>query len=695
MGHEISAIFNILASFPGDLIYHLVICLALILIVVLASGKVKHPVLGSHARHVLIGCGILLILQIILLSLSISIGQQDDGMPLIVGIVERVINGLAVIWLVWTFIEYDQRFLFTGVLAFISLSVIILGSVSFGLVSFEIEVIQLENYLLLILWQIILMLLALSGVILLLIKQPPHWGLGIIILILLAVGYLLQLGSETSSDLMGTVRLVQIFSFPWLIALTQRFADIKNEEIRSEIQPEADPKSQKKDTKPELIDLLLKINLTVTSQEKYIAVARALSLSVVSDICYIMHRSQESQELHILAGYDLIREEFLETAILNQDQLPQIISSWEGNQHLNLWQPGGENQDAATFMELLNYHRIGNLFAYPLPLANQGALAGVVFLSPYTNKQWTSKTRQQMDEIRKTLTQVLFSKDPKEIFRAEINQLQRELHQQKAQKEEIQKALAEKESQIDKLNVALKQYKGKYQKEKLQAVKQIDSLKESIQALKRREAIQSEGQRQLEQTTQKLRQLISERDQLKISLNRAEDRIRDLETQAGQTGPIRLATEKQIISLDSIAANVRLQVNQQLREKNLTLELINPDGRQMIKTDPELLQTTIKELLQNAILASDSDEKIQLSQKVAYETGMLVLEVTDYGEGLTQEEQKDLFSAEHESIPGIGSVQAIRNAIQAIRALNGKIWLRSKKGSLTTFRVQLPIRIID
>jgi len=74
---------------------------------------------------------------------------------------------------------------------------------------------------------------------------------------------------------------------------------------------------------------------------------------------------------------------------------------------------------------------------------------------------------------------------------------------------------------------------------------------------------------------------------------------------------------------------------------------------------------------------------------------MLVIQVTDFGEGLTQAEQTAFFNADHKSIDGIGSVQSIRDAIRAIRVLNGKIWLRSKKEAFTTFRVQLPVRIID
>ena len=75
--------------------------------------------------------------------------------------------------------------------------------------------------------------------------------------------------------------------------------------------------------------------------------------------------------------------------------------------------------------------------------------------------------------------------------------------------------------------------------------------------------------------------------------------------------------------------------------------------------------------------------------------GMLNIHVTDYGEGLTSTEQNDFFSAQFETIPGIGNVMSIRNAIRAIRVLNGKIWLKSKKTSYTTFRCEIPVRIVD
>ena len=115
----------------------------------------------------------------------------------------------------------------------------------------------------------------------------------------------------------------------------------------------------------------------------------------------------------------------------------------------------------------------------------------------------------------------------------------------------------------------------------------------------------------------------------------------------------------------------------------------------MIKTDPEILHTALIRLMENAIQASKEGGKIQLSLKLSFETGMLILDVTDFGEGLSQTEQRVLFNTDRDALPGIGSIKSIRDAVSANRLLKGKIWLKSKKKVFTTFRIQVPVRIID
>ena len=692
MGIDITTIFSLLTSPTGELIYHLVVGLSLILIVVLASIKVSHPTSGLRARHVLVGCGILFAFQVLLFGLALSDQPQNATLILVYGIIEHLLNALAVVWLIWTFIDTEPPFLYTGLSVFISIVILILGGVSISLSIFQPA---FDNTLHLFLWQSATLFLILIGLLLILIKRPLQWGLAVIMLSLLAAGYLLHPGSNASTLQMGSIRLMKLLSFPWLITLVQRFTGKTEEKEPEKGLPEIPPKKQPKDTKPELMELLLRVNLTETPEDKYKVAARALSLSVVSDICYLVGYAEKSNKINILAGYDLIREEFLQPASLERRQMPQIIAAWDENTPLTLMQTDIKQQEKSTLTSLLNYQHLGNLLAYPLNTPDQKLFGGVIFLSPYTNKQWKQAVLQQMDNIKTTLSRVLFLQDPKSKLHTEIENLIKELEALNQQKEQLSIKLLENESQISNLQSNIKTIKANYQKEKLQTVKQIDHMKDHINLLKKQAVEQRDTSGILEQTTENLRQLVEERDQLKVELAQAKLRKKELESQTGQTGPIRLSMESQIISLDSIVANVKLQVNHQTQSKNLNLEIINPDGRQMVKTDPELLQSVLRGLLENAIHASESGGVIQLNQKITYESGMLNLQVTDYGEGLTPIEQKDLFSAEHESIPGIGSVESIRNAIQAIRVLNGKIWLRSKKGAFTTFRAQLPIRIMD
>jgi signal transduction histidine kinase len=194
---------------------------------------------------------------------------------------------------------------------------------------------------------------------------------------------------------------------------------------------------------------------------------------------------------------------------------------------------------------------------------------------------------------------------------------------------------------------------------------------------------------------EEFRQLTQERDQLSEALEEANQKITALESIQEQTGPIRLSVENRVISLDAIVANARLEIVKLLREKQIELEVINPEATAMIKTDPGLVHSVVYNLLVNAIKASTRAAEVQLHQKLSFETGMLVIQVTDFGKGLTAKEQTALFSSNPPEMPGIGSLESIREAVRAIRVLNGKIWLRSKPDSFTTFRVQLPVRIID
>jgi len=697
MSIDLSAFLFILTESPGDLIYHLVIGLSLILLVGVASSKLSRSTIGRRAWHVWIGGLILLLLQILLFYLRYCDDQPIGEFASICIMVEHVISAMMVVWLVWTFLETGRHYLFTCLDIVVTLALISFGVISALLVFIGPGFLSLNTAMIWHIWRIATLVMILSGMILILIKRDGQWVVGTLILILLAAGYTLQLILPTErAAFMGVIRLAQIVSFPWMITLAQRFVKPPARQEPQDKLTAIKDEDKLVDIKPALMDSLLKIHTQETSADRFKAIVQALSLSVAADICFLAQIPEEGNSVSLTTGYDLIRERFLEPRQVNRNQLPRIMEAWEANQVLRLSQADINTLDAATLTSLMNYHRIGNLLAYPLYLKGQTLpVGGVIFLSPYTDKQWGEEIVHQLKTIEKTLTQVAFTPNIREKLRDALDEAQKEIIFLQKEKGEILQTLAEKETTIKRLNMEIQKLRAKYQIDRFEQIQQADRMKERIIELSAENAAKKELAARLAQLNEKMRQLTQERDQFNAALEKAEAKLKEMESQAGQTGPIRLSMENQIITLDSIAANARLGIAPQLQQKQINLEIINPDGRQTIKTDPELLQTVLEGLLENAVLASPPGQVIHLDQKLSFETGMLIIQITDHGEGLTPNDQKNLFSAEYDSIQGIGTVSSIRNAVRAIRILNGKIWLRSKKTAFTTFRVQLPVRIID
>ena len=282
------------------------------------------------------------------------------------------------------------------------------------------------------------------------------------------------------------------------------------------------------DTKPALVNLLLKINTTQTKDEKYQTVAQALSLSVVADICFLISRSKEDEKIHILCGYDLIRETILKADILSREDLPNVITAWESRQALNLSYADANLRDAQTLAMLLNYHTIGSLFAYPLGLPGHPWVGGVFFLSPYTGKRWDDKTLQLMDQIKDTLSMVLFGPDALEAASQESIQAEVKINALLQAAENLHAALTEKETLIREKDALIKGLKAKFQIDRMESPGSKNYRKLLISRLKCKPTI-SNG------TTRRKSSLISEAHQLMLD-STDEKHVTNLQMEAGQTG---------------------------------------------------------------------------------------------------------------------------------------------------------------
>ncbi len=692
MKFDWSTILNLLGNAPADLVYHLVVGSAVLLIFSSAHQFHRSSPRSKSQKHLLIGSSILFTLQIILFLVNQIFkpsGLISSSAP---GLTESIIHSLTLLWLIWSFVEGDDSFLITGVSILISLALLLWGILSFGLTLLQPAFAPIEIGWVLIIWDLASLALVVLGLGLLWIKRPQGWMVGWVILITLGAAHGLQIFlANPGAFRHGPIRLAQTLALPWAIILLQRVQGPGKE--KSSFQAE----DRRTDITPVLVDALLSIPNMENANEQHQAIARALSLSLVADMVYLVQLEPSGKEVKLLAGYDLIREQPLpHTKLLPWESLPNILGSWENFQPYAQNHPPIETKDAATLTEVLNYHRIGNLLAAPLYLDDGSLKGGVIFLSPYTDKNWGEPALKLMDNIDHTLAHVLFTPHPMEKLTAELAAIRSVAEEHKHKADALAQSLTTSGEKIADQEGQIKQLKAKYQIEKLEMVKKIEACQDGINQLSSQLTSQKQNKRNLAECQEHIRALNAEKARLERDLAQSKAQITALELKTPREAPPQ-QTIAEVLSLDAIAANLKLAFGSRCQNKGLNLDIVNQDGHQLIKTNPSLLQTLINSLMENALLASKPEGLLHFRMQLSFETGLLEIQVTDSGEGLSPREQRALFSSEDiDTQPdGIGSLDALKEAVQRVQKLDGKIWLRSKPGAFTSFRVKLPVRIMD
>ncbi|NLA41978.1 MAG: hypothetical protein GX874_11355, partial [Smithella sp.] len=426
MDFELSVIFSLLTQTPGNLVYHLVSGLILVVLIAFAMVNKARGANTKLTSHILQGALVLLLIQFLtFITIENAENLKFLDTALSVAVLERVLAGLLITWLIWTILKEEIPFLFTGSAIFLTLVIIIGGMISIIIAGVAEHPATWGQSSILIVWEAASVFLILSGITLLFYTKPDLYLVGIFLLIMLGLGYIAKWFYPESTDLsLGSFRLAQTLALPWILTYVKGFYEAEPQPGFGTSPPINSP-DEPVDLTPLLVKQLLEINLQETAEKRYQAIAHALSLSLVSDVCYIVKFRKKEAKIDLVAGYDLIRELNLKSATLLREELPNIMDAWEDNQTYHLSSPGSNIPDTLTLTLLLHYHFLGNLLAYPLSLPGQPVTGGVIFLSPYTSKDWGEKHLQILDSTRPTLAEVLLTRPPQEKLETELDQIQR------------------------------------------------------------------------------------------------------------------------------------------------------------------------------------------------------------------------------------------------------------------------------
>lgn len=188
-----------------------------------------------------------------------------------------------------------------------------------------------------------------------------------------------------------------------------------------------------------------------------------------------------------------------------------------------------------------------------------------------------------------------------------------------------------------------------------------------------------------------------DKDEIKSKLKKIEKQVVHMAAlledviMAGRTELNKIPVVKSTIKLKSLLDKIQEEVLYSTKNSH-RIELILVCEKESIQTDEKLLRNILINLLTNAIKFSPGKESIGF--KMVSEENNLIIEVSDKGIGISDEDMPKLFEAFHRgsnttSISGTGLGLSIVK--KAVELLKGEITIKSKLDEGTSIKVLLPI----
>lgn len=126
--------------------------------------------------------------------------------------------------------------------------------------------------------------------------------------------------------------------------------------------------------------------------------------------------------------------------------------------------------------------------------------------------------------------------------------------------------------------------------------------------------------------------------------------------------------------------------------KNIDIELSGSTDR-IARIDIDMAKTALRNLLSNAIKFSFDGSRIEI--KITEEDSRVVIDIKDYGAGISQEKQKLLFKTDtHFTSFGTGNEEGSGLGLllcdEFVRRNGGSLWFISEEGKGSTFSFDIP-----
>ena len=559
----LSNLLSLLTTAPGNLVY--ILALAFTLLGAFPSAVLQWRVTGyPQSRRLLGGLSLLLASQLAMFTISALVWANVISAN-VLPIVDRAVLVFSLIWIVWLWAFPDSSRI--GDTAGIILSVLTVIGLVLGL-NFPSQPNTFNASVQGLLWVLFALIISLTGAVFLVLRKPKHWGTGLAITLLIAVGCLLDRIVPSNGDYSGFIRLMSLAAYPLLLTVLMRFpiptdgsqldavagfqSKVSNGQDASTEESDTSRQRRRYSTDPKTLQTMLTLAAEIDADKINQQIARSVSQALLADLCFLIYIADDRNTLNIASGYDLIREENLEGGMMSKDSVPSLGSAVLRGRALRL-PASNTSSDMKGLADMLGLSNPGNMLVVPIN-SEKGAIGSLMLLSPYSNRLWSSEDQTFVTTIATAFVPIVERgrrmdelKRERERARASADEANAQTQRLQASNTDLNNQLGELKTQVQQLALLKAQQRDVSEKiEKLE--KDNEKLRARIEAAKAAEGTTG-GSAQLEA---ELRLTLQEMAYLQNQLANANIKILELEKR-----PVGALTTDQAEIIASISQELR------------------------------------------------------------------------------------------------------------------------------------------
>lgn len=428
------AVFNILSTFPGNLVYYLILVYAITtcLLSIWSGSRVNDL---PFPFSTILSLGILLIAALVPLVYAVIVDVFIPTDTFICGLVERTSLTLLMIWSAWLWLGPRPSRLITGITVGLSILIplitAVLGlSVPENTGGFNTSLADTT-------WHVLSIFSTLFFLVLILRNKPSIWPYGIGMMLLILTGFSISLAFPISpSDVSGAARLGILCAFPLLPLIARRY-DLA---VSTTAVPASFDHIMAKTpihAVPDEINAWLTAvsNLDLVRQQE--AVARMLSRTLDAQACAFLQLSEKPGVIRVTAGYDLSQQSWIEPGELLSVEFPKTSKSLMDNQ-LTIVRNSTENApELSRYAQSFKLEGINSLALLPLKNTEMQYGSAVIFRS-ISSPSFLMETLQQYTPTAAALAHIFKNNETAIRERQDLIRLATELDTLQSENQTLQ-----------------------------------------------------------------------------------------------------------------------------------------------------------------------------------------------------------------------------------------------------------------